>query len=174
MYVDVHPDILEQYHGVEGEVIPFGVQSGAGHPADEGRPERPTIPEASDSENDEDDLLQGVARNIADTQQENLRHAAIKPARHTNPFQTHLAESNFREALLMVQAQDAVSQGYRVLPEEWEGGSYPDHEILHIGRGRKKELRVVLPEEVWWPCAKMWAQGLEVLTQVVMMNRGKL
>jgi hypothetical protein len=41
LFDNVHPDILNAYHRVEGEVVLFGSRSGAGHPADEGQPEWP-------------------------------------------------------------------------------------------------------------------------------------
>jgi hypothetical protein len=61
-----------------------------------------------------------------------------------------------------------VSEGFGVLPNEWEDGVYPEFEALAVGRGRRKEICMTLPSEVWLPQARLWAQGLEVMVHILM------
>ena len=59
-YEDIHPDILNKYHGVAGQEIRRPPGTGAGHTEDD------------------DDLLSKVADQIEENQQSNIPHEGVK------------------------------------------------------------------------------------------------
>ena len=54
---------------------------------------------------------------------------------------------------------------------EWDGGDYPIFEAIKSGR-RGKLLNMVLPFDIWWPKAVAWAQGLDLMTRICIVENG--
>ncbi|KAJ7175566.1 hypothetical protein C8R46DRAFT_1030603 [Mycena filopes] len=55
-----------------------------------------------------------------------------------------------------------VPEGYGVIEDEWEDGSYPSMEAINPGT-RGKEIVVELPRDIWLPRTVLFAQGLDAL-----------
>jgi hypothetical protein len=118
----------------------------------------------SDSESDDD---------IVAEQNIHIRHAAIDVPSTTSPFHTVQAFEVFRLALQETQERGIIPLGYGVTKDEWTGGSYPEIELITVGRG-KWEYAVELPFEVWWTRSVLWAQGLDIMLRICMMENGEL
>ncbi|KAJ7486550.1 hypothetical protein FB451DRAFT_1391460 [Mycena latifolia] len=160
---NVHPDIIDRYYGVEGdERVPRPGQTGAGHPDDE------EDLDAWEDEHDEDFLTHAVAEDLA----HNIRHPAIKVARHKNPFRSAEMEANFFAALAEITEQNIVPQGFRVQEDEWEDGGYPAAEAINPGT-RGKEIIVALPREIWLPRAILFAQALDAMTRFLVFQEDR-
>ena len=127
-------------------------------------PESSVMADRSDSESDAD---------IVAEQNIHIRHAAIDVPSTTSPFRTAQAFDIFRSALQETQERGIIPLGYRVAKDEWPGGSYPEIELITVGRG-KREYAVELPFEVWWTRSVLWAQGLDIMTRICMMENGEL
>ncbi|KAJ7489636.1 hypothetical protein B0H11DRAFT_1720157 [Mycena galericulata] len=158
---DLHPDTINRYYGVEGAPRSRRPgQTGAGHPEDE-------EDENEDQWIDEPEeyLTQAVTEDLA----HNIRHPAIKVARHKNPFRSALIEHNFVAALAEIVRQGLVPRGYGVLQDEWEDGTYPSMEAINPGT-RGKEIVVVLPRDVWLPRAVYFSQALDAMTRSLMFQ----
>ncbi|KAG6374552.1 hypothetical protein JVT61DRAFT_3897 [Boletus reticuloceps] len=82
-------------------------------------------------------------------QSRHVRHAAINVPLTASPFHTTQAFNVFRLAFQETQERDIVPLGYGVAKDEWTGSSYPEIEVITVGRG-KREYVVELPFEVWW------------------------
>jgi hypothetical protein len=153
-YEDIHPDTLNQYYGVHGK--PRRVQNGqigAGHSDDE-----------SDNDSIEDlDLTEDLAGCIADHQKLNIRHEAINPPPHNNPFQDDTQDLFFRVIAEVIE-QDIIPLGYHLLPVECEDGIYPLFEEIKIGRKGKNEVQIDLSDPIWQQRAILWVQALDVLS----------
>ncbi|TFY60474.1 hypothetical protein EVJ58_g5126 [Rhodofomes roseus] len=80
-----------------------------------------------------------VAQIIAN-QASNIRHAAIKVARHKNPFESQEDEDAFWVTLDSVTDTGFVPRHMNIREEEWEQDGYPTHENLVVGK-RKPPLR---------------------------------
>ncbi|KAH9833125.1 uncharacterized protein C8Q71DRAFT_672784, partial [Rhodofomes roseus] len=106
-----------------------------------------------------------VAQIIAN-QASNIRHAAIKVARHKNPFESQEDEDAFWVTLDSVTDTGFVPRHMNIREEEWEQDGYPTHENLVVGK-RKPPLRVELPHELWLPRAEAWCRAVWVLTQIL-------
>ncbi|KAJ6528483.1 hypothetical protein B0H19DRAFT_968981, partial [Mycena capillaripes] len=100
---------------------------------------------------------------IADDQAADVRHAAVEVPAHCSPFSSEM-EAVFVEALQAFKDQEVLPEGYGLIPEELDGADYPARETINLGRGGKK-TSIVLPLDLWWPRALLWAQGLELLTR---------
>ncbi|KAJ7173237.1 hypothetical protein C8R46DRAFT_893090, partial [Mycena filopes] len=150
-FKELHPDTIERYYGVEGPIqVRRPGQTGAGHPDDEDEDE--WVDEA-------DEYLHAV---VEEDLAHNIRHPAIKVARHRNPFHSSTMEENFFGALGEIVRLNLVPEGYGVIEDEWEDGSYPSMEAINPGT-RGKEIVVELPRDVWLPRAVLFAQGLDAL-----------
>ncbi|KAK7012593.1 hypothetical protein R3P38DRAFT_2549489 [Favolaschia claudopus] len=160
----VHPDTINRYYGVErGERTRRAGQTGAGHSDDE---------EDSDGDvemNEPEELVNAVTDDLA----HNVRHPAVKVARHQNPFRSPETEQAFRGALAEVIRQGIVPQGYGVRAEEWEDGTYPAMETINPGT-RGKEMVIALPRDVWLPRAVLFAQALDVMTRCLLLEEANL
>ncbi|KAF8547152.1 hypothetical protein OG21DRAFT_1425363, partial [Imleria badia] len=110
---------------------------------------------------------------IVAEQSSHIRHAAVDVPLTTSPFHTAQTFDIFKLALQETQEQGLIPSGYGVAEDEWTGGSYPEIELITVGRG-KQEYAVKLPFEVWWTQSVLWAQGLDVMTCICMMENGEL
>ncbi|KAJ7732233.1 hypothetical protein DFH07DRAFT_755339, partial [Mycena maculata] len=168
IYVDevagIHPDVLNQYYGVHGpEVQRRPGETGAGQLPDEDVP----APDLGDmDELDWEDLDDRVEA----AQESNFHHEAVAVPKYANPFTSDETLHTFHQALAIADAQGVVPEGYGLLPDEWEDGTYPSFETLKSGRRGGKELQVPLPDFIWRPRAEMWGRGLEILNQLTYIN----
>ncbi|KAJ6568794.1 hypothetical protein B0H19DRAFT_939409, partial [Mycena capillaripes] len=143
----LHPDTIEKYYGVFGPERAAS-QPGAGNPPDEDDMEGPTL-----------------AERISFDQGPHVRHEAIDVPDHRSPFpDDSVAESKFWTVLSEVVEQEIIPTGYGLLLEEWEEDGYPDEEILYAGKQMKTKIRVSLAHPIWAQRARLWVQGLNVLS----------
>ncbi|KAF8580861.1 hypothetical protein K439DRAFT_1619442 [Ramaria rubella] len=144
-FPDVYPEILERYHGVDGDQIHCAPsQMGAGYPSDESGDEsghldvsskNTLVSGDSDCEEHEDDKLQ---KQIISDIHVNIHHKLVKaPQSQTN----------------------LIPSGFGVKPSEWEDGEYPAYEHTMFGC-HKKEITVDTPVAIWLPHAIAWCQAL--------------
>ncbi|KAF7336293.1 hypothetical protein MVEN_02177600 [Mycena venus] len=127
----------------------------AGHPEEE-----------DDWYDDPEPLVEAVTDDLA----HNIRHPAIKVARHKNPFRSPVIEGNFFAALDAIVEQGIVPDGYGVLEKEWDG-DYPAMEAINPGT-RGKEILVALPREIWLPRAILFVQALDAMTRCLVFEEG--
>lgn len=141
-FADVHPNILERYYGT-----PSG--------ANQDKPD----PEIRNSHHTE------IEEQIAADQGGNVRHDAIPPAEHQNPFRDSEAmQLLFRQ--MVAELGTSIPLGYGVHETEWgEDESYPTIERIPM-RG-SRFLDVALPFEIWWPRAVHWAKALKLLLMML-------
>ncbi|KZT19148.1 hypothetical protein NEOLEDRAFT_1078428, partial [Neolentinus lepideus HHB14362 ss-1] len=159
----IHPDILNRYYGVEGhEQHRHASQTGAGHAEDEDLDDDSEVSDAEDIE-PEDEFVQEILA----SQAQNIRHKPIPVPRARSPFDSSAAEDQFMEILTTVSSQGLLPPHYGVLPHEWDDGAYPEEEVIKFGT-RGKQLRVVLPETIWFPRAVLWTQALDIMNRLVL------
>ncbi|TFK80783.1 hypothetical protein K466DRAFT_503297 [Polyporus arcularius HHB13444] len=167
--------IISQYYGTDGRRRRSQPgQTGAGHYDHDGssissdrfsssaRTAEGTDSETSDSEEDED---QEVDSQVAADQQRHVRHPPIPVPGSTSPFSEE-TEELFIQCLHQVRAQERVPMHLGVSPTEWPGGIYGDLETVSFGRGGRQE-EFELPFSIWWRRAVEWAQGLELMTALL-------
>ncbi|KAJ7732948.1 hypothetical protein DFH07DRAFT_755085, partial [Mycena maculata] len=153
-YENVHPTVLKQFYGVHGpETQREPGQTGAGQLDDE---------DISEPEQDDDDLN----GQIEDAHAGNFHHEPVAVPKHANPFSDDETMQLFYDTLTAADAGNIIPPGYGLLPDEWENGVYPTHEILKSGGRGRRELRVKLPDAIWRPRAEMWGRGLAILNQL--------
>ncbi|KAJ7663599.1 hypothetical protein B0H14DRAFT_2425156 [Mycena olivaceomarginata] len=112
---DMHPETIERYYGVF----------------------RPQRGEGAGTRNPPDEDT-NVEEHIQAEQHPQIRHDAVEVPDHKNPFSDHpVVESTFFPLLTDLIRQDIIPTGYGMLPEEWDEDSYPDVEILYMGRQMK-------------------------------------
>ncbi|KAJ6518490.1 hypothetical protein DFH09DRAFT_1427334 [Mycena vulgaris] len=157
----IHPDAINRYYGVEGARRRHRGQTGAGHASED---------EEDPNDNDEEpelDREEELENQIQADQAQNIRHAPIKVARHSSPFEDEEVEADFLQLLSAVLSQvDELPENYGVLPEEWDDDDYDEIETIRTGTNGK-ELVVVLPRSDWFPRAVQWAQALDLLNRVL-------
>ena len=179
---DIHPDILSQYYGIEGaERRRKPGQTGAGHYDDDEDDEEPHNPEgylsSSASSNDEIDTTSSdstsLHQGIAQDQDHHIRHPPVPVPKSRCPFQLDKTLQLFRRTLADVAQKGLVPQGYALRPSEWPSGGYGNEERMKLGR-RGKQLKVVLPFDIWWQRAVRWAQGHEIMTTLLMIEAEEL
>ncbi|KAJ7177579.1 hypothetical protein C8R43DRAFT_872453 [Mycena crocata] len=107
-----------------------------------------------------DDEWEGVDDLIAADQTADVRHDAIDVPTHDSPFNPQL-EAVFFEALEAVKAANIIPGGFSL-----DLDNYPVRESIHLGRGGKR-ISVTLPVDIWWPRALVWAQGLDLMTRML-------
>ncbi|EIM82167.1 uncharacterized protein STEHIDRAFT_114791 [Stereum hirsutum FP-91666 SS1] len=162
----VNPTVLNEYYGVEGlpRRRPHG-ETGAGHPDDEA--------DDTDNETDvQDDLLGSIDDTLADDLEEHIRHDAIPVPPSSCPF-SPTSYAIFLAALDEIHAREVIPEGYGIMPEEWAERYYPLSETITFGVGGKKKLKVILPEEIWWPRALAWVQGLDLMQTMLVDEDGE-
>ncbi|KAJ7679330.1 hypothetical protein DFH06DRAFT_974840, partial [Mycena polygramma] len=158
----VDPDVINRYYGVEGtQRIQRRGQTGAGHPEDEG--------DDDDQDWIDEDLADAVENDLA----HNIRHPAIKVARHRNPFRSRQIENGFFAGLQDIVRHGIVPEGFGVLETEWEDGDYPAVEAINPGT-RGREIIVALPREIWLPRAILFAQALDAMTRALVFEEVEL
>lgn len=106
---------------------------------------------------------------IAADQQSHIRHDPVDVPKHTAPFASEATENIFYSALKDVTAAGMVPQDLGVHESEWDGGGYPIFEAIKSGQ-RGKLLNMALPFEIWWPKAVVWAQGLDLMTRICIIE----
>lgn len=143
-YEHVHPDTLERYYGSnEGD--------------DRDQRHNQLSPGLSDSASEDGSttttpqdpnfLLEELENQIEGDQDHHIRHKPIAVARHRNPFTVEEEERHFTDILAEVSRRGIIPPHYGVQPNEWDSDTYP--------------------LDIWYPRAVLWAQGLEVLRQLV-------
>lgn len=148
----MHPNVLNQYYGAEGALVQrCAGQTGAGHSDDEDD----TIGDLN--------RVGGLASNIAQDQESDIRHEAVEVPMETCPFDVD-TELLFVAALREVQQHNPIPDGYHVSPNEWPSDGYPVQEHIKV-RGGSKLVSVALPFELWWQRAVRWSQGLDLMVR---------
>jgi hypothetical protein len=114
-------------------------------------------------------ILNPAEQKIAHDLQCNIRHAPVRVPRHQNPFDENPAAlETFQRVLGEVVQRKLVPEGLDVRPEEWDAEGYPEVVTLRAGfYSRKKRMEIILPTEIWYPRAVLWAQAVYVLTDVL-------
>lgn len=186
IYADVDPSVLQQYLDIDTEYS--GLPGGAGalfeHSTDaEATGENfETNPPAPNHHEDEyDDLNLGnlspqevevvtfLRQQLKQERLTHVRHAPVAVASHRCPFDTEDMLSTFLEAFSLAKEDNFVPSGYGVLPEEWEGGIYPDEQYIGSERARKQNasLFIPLPHSIWYPRAVDWVIGLHIMSSIL-------
>ncbi|KAG6376026.1 hypothetical protein JVT61DRAFT_1990 [Boletus reticuloceps] len=111
--------------------------------------------------------------NVAVDQSRHIKHPAINVPASSTPFHFHDTLAIFTQALQEIRNEGIIPVGYGVAEEEWPDGTYPEVEVISVGRSRE-QYQVELPFAVWWPHAVLWAKGLDVMTRVCMIEDGGL
>jgi len=157
----IHPDVIEEYYGVHGRTVSRQPhQTGAGHPCDE------------DSDDGEDeDRVPHIIESINDRHRRHVHHEAVGVPPHGNPFGDDEMQGQFFAVLAEVIEKRITPTHCRLLPDEWEGEEYPVFETVHAGRRGSNELHISLGEPIWFHRAKLWCQGLLVLTTLLVADR---
>ncbi|KAI1789144.1 hypothetical protein LXA43DRAFT_893471, partial [Ganoderma leucocontextum] len=167
---DVHPDLLSRYYGTEGpEQRRRSDQTGAGHydvDSDAGS-------DHTDSEETETSVDPELEEHIEADQEHHVRHPPIPVPDSRCPFESPEILQVFWECVREVQWQDIIPEHYGLREEEWENREYGDEETVSFGR-RGRKVDVPLPFSIWYPRAARWAQGLEAMTELVMMQGGEI
>ena len=102
---------------------------------------------------------------LAADQERHVRHPPIPVPNNNSPFDEE-GELSFIQCLHDVRALELVPEHYGLTEDEWEEGVYGEEE--HISRGRNsRQMGVELPFQIWWPRAVAWAQGLELMGQLL-------
>lgn len=154
---DIHPDTINKYYGVDQvNDTKHQDETGAGNSADE-TGEMASQPFQPDPEE--------LAQQIAQNQSSQTRHEGVPVKPSQNPFENEEAEAHFFSILHDIVHDGVLPVGYGILPDELEGGIYPNVEIMRIGPTRsQKEIKISLEDKVWEERSKLWVQGLSVLT----------
>ncbi|TFK84420.1 hypothetical protein K466DRAFT_577313 [Polyporus arcularius HHB13444] len=153
---DIHPNLLSRYYGAEGRKRRLGPgQTGAGHYED-------------DPSEDTEDLDDHVAAD----QQRHVRHAPIPVPSSNSPFSQE-NEQIFVQCLHAARAEELVPEGYGLTEAEWGNVFYGDDEEISLGRSGKKAV-VELPFSVWFRRAVEWAQALQIMSQLLMLQNGDI
>ncbi|KAJ7851392.1 hypothetical protein B0H14DRAFT_3451359 [Mycena olivaceomarginata] len=96
--------------------------------------------------------------------------STVSVPKHANPFDDDDTMGLFCDVLETAIREDIVPPGYGLLPEEWDEEGYPAFEILKSGRRGSKQLRIVLPDDIWRPRAETWGRALAILEQMSYAN----
>lgn len=162
---DVHPELLEQYYGVDGHWRRAPHQTGAGHPEDEDGHEVDADVDPAELLNDQNATIEDLENRIADAQSTNIRHEPIKVARHASPFTTEEAEIEFWTIVEDVVKSHVLPDDFGVQPDEWGPGGYPHRASIKVG-AKAKAFEVDLPIDIWLPRAIRWTQALDIMIRL--------
>jgi hypothetical protein len=166
-------DLLQRFYGADGIIEhPHPGTTGAGTMPEDSL--YPPIDGGHDGLDDngedfvglseqESATLDCIHEQLASQQQNHVRHPPIKAPRHQNTFAKD-EEVIFWEAVEDARRGNYIPQGYGVLPGEWEGGVYPEIEVIQSGNRKRGELEIGLPNDVWFPRALQWAQALHIMS----------
>lgn len=108
-------------------------------------------------------LLVEIALRVAHDQAGNVHSEPVTVPDADSPFATANDETAFRQSVQELQEADYIPP----LFAESIADGYPPYKYIRYGRRGKKELRVALPHELWYPRALLWAQALHVLSRVI-------
>ncbi|KAJ7759836.1 hypothetical protein B0H14DRAFT_3096449 [Mycena olivaceomarginata] len=159
---NLHPLSGTQNKGQSPSDIRFISQSENGIQEDQPGVHPDILEEFYGTQEDRDDgEWENIDDWIAGDQADDVRHAAIKVPDHRSPFSAAM-QTLFFDSLKALQDEGAVPEGYGLTPEELDGNAYPTCESIHLGRGGKK-ISIILPVDIWWRRAVLWAQGLELI-----------
>jgi hypothetical protein len=124
----------------------------------------------SDAE-ENDPALSHLVEEIGRHQSKNIKHSGARVARHESPFSNNPeGERLFMETISDICSAGLVPRHYGVHPNEVaDAGGYPTYETINYG-ARGKALTIQLPEDVWFPRAVLWVQGLIVLRRHFQMD----
>ncbi|KAH9911007.1 uncharacterized protein B0H18DRAFT_830865, partial [Fomitopsis serialis] len=151
---------LTEYYGVDGTPKRRRLgQTGAGHSAD-------TDDEDEPMEDQSDGEAEDASDDDGDDEESNIRHAAVKVARHANPFRDEDKEDAFWATLQEISALNYLPRNLNIRNDEWDDEGYPTYEDLAVGK-RKQSLRVELPHALWLPRAEIWCRAVSILTRVL-------
>ncbi|KAH9853328.1 hypothetical protein C2E23DRAFT_729043 [Lenzites betulinus] len=178
-YVDVHPSILSEHYGIDRpEHVLHHNQSGAGHSDDETseageestlHEDNDWMPEPSEHSSPVESSMDeaSIDAQIAASQQRHIRHAPIPVPAAACPFRSPETLDIFWKCLRDVATTGIVPEHYRLRESEWPDGEYGKY--AHIKLGQQGSTAVVdLPFAVWLPRAVLWAQGLEIMSRLLL------
>ncbi|KAI0685882.1 hypothetical protein C8T65DRAFT_553327, partial [Cerioporus squamosus] len=162
---NVDPDLLAEHYGTEGtpQCLCCG-QTGAGLYDDNPSEEATSSSLSSEADSSSDPAASDS--DLARDQEHHVHHPPIPVPNSNCPFSDKDLEI-FLATLLEVHEAGVIPEGYGLTEEEWPGEEYGDIEMLKRGRGGREDP-VELPFAVWWPRAVEWAQGLELMSQMLM------
>ncbi|KAG8935212.1 hypothetical protein FRC01_005468 [Tulasnella sp. 417] len=154
---------LHQYYGVHGaRRHRLSTETGAGHPIDEqvvldAGSGIPMDVDDSDEEDTPPEQLDPLEQLVADSIQNNIRHAPIKVQRHACPFNEDQVSSF---GVLVAELLLSSLQGVEI--ESWDA-------VESIPLGRRKELHVDLGSDRWLSRARKWVLAVELFTRLTEM-----
>ena len=90
-----------------------------------------------------------------------------------NPFQSIDAYEAFTLAFQQACNEGKVLTGYGVAEEEWVDRSYPEREVITVGHS-KQVHEMALPFIIWWLHAVSWANGLDIMSHICLIEQGEL
>lgn len=105
---------------------------------------------------------------------ESIRNQAHKKTlqgpRMENPFAGAAnRERRFWKDLGKANSRGVVPRGYGLTRPE-SAGDYKTLEVLEVGSKANREMRIILPREVWLPRTVLWVQALELMYQLAVGN----
>lgn len=163
---------FQEYYDSIGAPGPYQSRTGAGHPSDESDSSRSfstshqtasIISNSSVEEESSTGSRSSQNHTIQSYLNDNIRHPPIKVARHSNPFDDDEEEDEFLLALsTLLDDLSGVPAGYGVTAEEWGDEGYGDTEELQVG-GRRRQLEIQIPQEIWLPRAVAWVKALDFM-----------
>ncbi|KAI9057836.1 hypothetical protein FKP32DRAFT_1582987, partial [Trametes sanguinea] len=170
---DIHPDVLSRYYGAdvdEGE--DQRSRSGAGNYSDD---DDHDSDERGDHNSEVDVTV--LDDRLTSDQQQHIRHAPIPVPDGNSPFSNVGFEEVFFRCLAESVEKKVIPAGFRVYGEnDAHGGpqgdseEYEDVEYINIGRSGRR-VPVTLPYDIWQPRILKWAQGLEIMAQLLMLDK---
>lgn len=104
-----------------------------------------------------------IAEHIERDQAGNVHSEPISVPEANSPFVSVEDEQAFAAAVQELQAADYEPALFTATV----AAGYEPYQYIRYGRRGKKELRVVLPHEIWYPRALLWAQALHVLSHLM-------
>ncbi|PPQ79843.1 hypothetical protein CVT24_003646 [Panaeolus cyanescens] len=128
----------------------------------------PSLPEAQHqgypaNGEDEEAYLNSISKDTDD----NIRHPPIEVPEATSPLSGH----EFKRFVKRFNAMDGREPvGYGIRREEWDDGVYPATEQLAVGRA-SRATTIHLPDHIWRPRARKWAQALYVIRKIIRDRR---
>ncbi|KAF8546364.1 hypothetical protein OG21DRAFT_1427190 [Imleria badia] len=90
-----------------------------------------------------------------------------------NPFELINAYQAFTLAFQQACDEGKIPTSYGVAEEEWVDRSYPEREVITVGRS-KQVHKVGMPFVVWWPRAVLWANSLDIMLHICLIELGEL
>ena len=135
LFPDVHPDILEHYHGLIGDQVQHRPnQTGACHPLDaENKSDLEAMASEvaqSDVDHADDDCFSpAIAMGI----HTNIHHMAVQVPCSCTPFPDLAYKALFTAAIEEIQHHHLIPPGDGLRSEEWNGDEYPVSELIKFG-----------------------------------------